>query len=58
MYADALPDTATIYEYSVTAINGNGESSRSVTCDTDPGSWLNWYPPNFGFRRDTEGSRK
>lgn len=50
-----LPPNAPVYEYTVTAVNGNGESSRSVMCDTDPASILNWYPPRYyRFRRDTE----
>lgn len=55
LYVDKLPNGNTIYEYTVTAINGNGESSKSSVCDTDPHNFLNWYPPFYnGFRRDTE----
>ncbi|WP_343307048.1 fibronectin type III domain-containing protein [Chitinophaga niabensis] len=44
-----------VCEYAVTAVNGNGESNRSISCDTDPADFLNWYPDPFGpFRRDTE----
>jgi len=54
-YIDKLPNDRSVYEYTVTAVNGNGESTRSALCDTDPKSFLNWYPPFYnGFRRDTE----
>ncbi len=33
-----------IYEYAVTAINGNGESELSNPVTTDPKSWLNFVP--------------
>jgi hypothetical protein len=53
-YIDQL-SSKTIYQYTVTAINGNGESSKSPLVDTDPHNFLNWYPPFYdGFRRDTE----
>ena len=40
-------------EYAVTASNGNGESKRSRTANTDPGAWRNWDPmPGEPFRRD------
>ncbi|HWZ14734.1 MAG TPA: hypothetical protein VNW95_05800 [Mucilaginibacter sp.] len=46
--------TSKIFEYVVTAINGNGESLKSVMSDSDPSSFLNWEPiPGEGFRRDT-----
>jgi len=49
---DAVPHAAVV-EYYVTAVNGNGESARSRTADTDPGSWRNWDPkPGEPFRRD------
>ena len=34
----------TLYEYVVTAVNGNGESAKSVPVTTNPSSWLNWDP--------------
>ena len=49
-----------IIEYFVTAVNGNGESPRSQTADTNPASWRNWDPkPGEPFRRtyfDRNGS--
>jgi len=44
-----------IYEYAATAVNGNGESAKSSTADTNPASWRNWYPPGIElrFRRQT-----
>lgn len=43
------------YEYSVTAINDNGESPRSHIRNADRTSFLQWYPvPHSGFIRDTE----
>jgi len=44
----------TVIEYCVTAVNGNGESTRSYPADTDPASWRNWDPrPGEPFRRVT-----
>ena len=44
-----------IFEFSVTATNGNGESSKSFIADTDENRIINWYPvPGEIFRRDTE----
>jgi hypothetical protein len=41
-----------IYEYTVTAINGNGESKMTHPVNTDLDSWLNWNPrPWERFRR-------
>ena len=46
------PDPASLIEYCVTAVNGNGESKRSRVANTDPGSWRNWDPrPGEPFRR-------
>jgi hypothetical protein len=43
---------ATLIEYCVTAVNGNGEGQRSRIADTNPGSWRNWDPmPGEPFRR-------
>jgi hypothetical protein len=43
---------AIIAQYYVTASNGNGESARSHTADTNPASWRNWDPrPDEPFRR-------
>jgi hypothetical protein len=51
-FADNKQDPK-IFEYVVTAINGNGESLKSVISDNDPNSFLNWQPvPGEGFRRD------
>ena len=42
----------TVYEYAVSAVNGNGESLPCRAVDTDPKSWLNWDPrPGEGYRR-------
>ncbi len=41
---DGIPVAHPIWEYAVTSINGNGESVRSASCDTDPSSWRNWWP--------------
>ncbi len=44
-----------IYEFSVTAANGNGESAKSSISDTDENRSINWYPiPGEIFRRDPE----
>jgi len=41
-----------IMQYCVTASNGNGESARSRSADTNPASWRNWNPrPGEPFRR-------
>jgi hypothetical protein len=40
-----------IYEYVVSAVNGNGESAQSLPADTNPASWRNWDPvPGERFR--------
>lgn len=40
------------YEYAVSALNKNGESSLSFPVSTNPGSWLQWNPkPGEAFRR-------
>ncbi|MDD4921400.1 MAG: fibronectin type III domain-containing protein, partial [Bacteroidales bacterium] len=50
-----LLDGRKIYEFSVTATSGNGESPKSILADTDEKNILNWYPiPGEIFRRDTE----
>ena len=45
-----------IYEYAVSAVNDNGEGAKSHLRDTDPTTWLNWYPhiEDLSHRRDTE----
>jgi hypothetical protein len=51
----------TIYEYVVSAVNGNGESKPSLISDTDPASWRNWEPvPNerFRYRHNIGGERE
>jgi hypothetical protein len=54
-YNTRLADEDKIYEFSVTASNGNGESARSIPADTDESRLINWYPvPGEIFRRDTE----
>lgn len=54
-FQDKKPAPGIIYEYAVTAANGNGESIFSSLAGTDPGSFLNWEPrAGEGFRRDTE----
>ena len=42
--ADRDMSRVTIYEYAVTAVNGNGEGAKSVVACTDPRSWRNWNP--------------
>ncbi len=43
-----------VVEYYVTAVNGNGESTRSRLANTDSSSWRNWDPrPGEKFRRIT-----
>lgn len=37
-------ETFTVYEYTVTAINGFGESLKAPTVNTHPASWTNWNP--------------
>jgi len=32
----------TVYEYTVTTVNGYGESVQSPIADTHPASWANW----------------
>ena len=43
-----------VYEYAVSAVNGNGEGARSLTADTDPRSWRNWNPTaDLRFKRQS-----
>lgn len=43
-----------VYEYVVTAVNGNGESEMSPRVNTDPASWSNWYPAaELKFKRQS-----
>ena len=56
VFANCLRDTGSgkVYEYAVTAVNGNGESAKSVVVDTDPQSWRNWNPAtDLRFKRRT-----
>ena len=50
-----------IYEYTVTAVNGNGESGFSNILNNDPSGWMNFNPmPGETFRRSVnlyDGSR-
>ena len=50
-----------IYEYTVTAINGNGESELSNMVNNNPSGWMNFNPmPGEPFRRSVnlyDGSR-
>jgi len=53
---DSAPNVTDSFliEYCVTALNGNGESTKSRTADTNPASWRNWDPmPGERFRRVT-----
>ncbi len=55
IFMDKQPGEGQVYEYRVTAVNGNGESKKSTASDTDRSRFLNWEPkPGEGFRRDTE----
>ncbi len=52
--ANATRDSSTylVYEYAVSAVNGNGESRTAPAIDTDPTSWANWdLKPGEPFRR-------
>ncbi len=54
MAADAarVAQPVRLYEYIVSAVNGNGEGDRCTPVDTSPSSWRNWDPkPNEPFRR-------
>lgn len=42
--ADADRSGIIVYEYTVTALNGNGESAMAPVVNSDPASWANWYP--------------
>jgi hypothetical protein len=33
-----------VYEYTVSAVSGNGEGEKSTIADTDPTGWRNWWP--------------
>lgn len=54
--ADNPPYDGIVYEYAVSAVNGNGEGAKSEVHSTDPTSWLNWRPGRVPveFHRDTE----
>ncbi|WP_139996221.1 fibronectin type III domain-containing protein [Paenibacillus paridis] len=52
-YTDYEVTQGAIYEYSVAAINGNGESKASPARSTEWGGLTDWDPrPEEGFRRD------
>lgn len=40
----AARDEKNLFEYVVRSVNGNGEGAPSVSGDTHPGSWRNWWP--------------
>ncbi|MDB5085195.1 MAG: hypothetical protein JWN30_2081, partial [Bacilli bacterium] len=42
--AHHLEESTMLYEYTVSAVNGNGEGRKSIAVDTNPSSWLNWEP--------------
>jgi hypothetical protein len=48
-------DRGTIYEYAVSAANGNGEGAKSAARNSDPAGWCNWWPPGQErqFKRQT-----
>lgn len=47
-------ENLTIYEYAVSAVNGNGEGTLSPIENTDPASWKNWYPATaLKFKRQS-----
>lgn len=60
-FADGKGKDGNIYEYAVTAVNGNGESQLSHVVNSDPSYWLNFDPmPGEPFRRSVnlyDGSR-
>jgi hypothetical protein len=42
---DVLPKAGSpVFEYAVSAVDGNGEGRRSAPVNTDPATWLNWEP--------------
>jgi hypothetical protein len=54
--ANLLRETSVykVYEYAVTAVNGNGEGPKCVPVDTEPQSWRNWNPAtDLRFKRRT-----
>ena len=53
--ADNPPYDGVVYEYAVSAVNGNGEGALSEVHSTDPTSWLNWKPSGVTveYHRDT-----
>lgn len=43
-----------LYEYAVSAVNGNGEGAKSIVASTDPTLWVNWNPDTeLRFKRRT-----
>ncbi|MBD2847524.1 fibronectin type III domain-containing protein [Paenibacillus sp. IB182496] len=54
---DASARGDVVYEYCVSAVNGNGEGPLSLPRDTAPGGLIDWDPrPDETFRRDTRSN--
>jgi hypothetical protein len=52
--ANLLRESGKVFEYAVSAVNGNGEGAKSIPADTDPASWRNWYPATeLRFKRQS-----
>ena len=53
-FSDDHVKTKTVYEYAVSAFNGNGESNTCIPINNDPENWLNFDPlPGERFRRSS-----
>lgn len=47
-----LPADVVVYEYTLTVVDGLGESAQAPVVDTHPYSWSNWYPATpWRFKR-------
>lgn len=47
-------DKIPVYEYAVSAVNGNGEGDRCIPANTDPAGFRNWYPEvELRFKRQS-----
>ena len=48
-------DRGIVYEYAVTAVNGNGEGKKGTVENSDPTGWRNWWPAGQErrFKRQT-----